>query len=734
MLYDTGTAREQTDGQLLERFANGQGEAAELAFAVLVERHGPMVLRVCRAVLDDHHDTQDAFQATFLVLVRRARGLRVRDSLGPWLHQVASRTARCARADASRRRWFERRASAVPRIHREETSDERERVIHEEIERLSERARAVVVLCDLGGQSQEQAARQLGWPLGTVKSRLFRARERLRERLRRRGFEPCALPVMSGPPLSLSAVDSVARLAARYVAARSVVPASVALLAQGVLSSMNMIYWLKFGAILTVLGAAAATAAGTMNQGDGKNAGGQPVAPNAAVQAPQAPNVVEVKLGPFRGGIIEHGTVEASRNPGVYSMIQGQTTIRSIVPEGTHVQKGQMVCELDSAILNGQLTNQVLTTKKADEAYQNAKLAREIAEIALTEYIDGIYKQEFETASREITLSKTAADKAKARLERTQIARKKLTNALAVGGGGRTAVEIMAELDIEDRIDASEQVLARATFSLKQAETKLYVLEKYTKDKTVKELKSEVEKARANELSKQATGFLEKSKEEKLTKQIANCKILAPAEGMVVYANDLSRTKGLRPQIEEGATIRERQKIFSIPDLSEFVVIAKVRESVIDRVKPGLEARVKVEGFGKEAMIGVILNVAPLHDPIMSEAPIAKFYTTRIKLRNAPAGLWLGMVADVEIIMDEVDDVISVPLTAVQQSTETSGLVAVKTPDGSFEWREVTIGLKNDKAAGIRNGLNPGDVVATDWHEVMFQKPTAKKPLPSPEK
>ena len=96
-LFNVGTIRELTDGQLLEQFATrGGGEAAELAFAALVERHGPMVLRACRGVLSDPHDTQDAFQATFLVLVKKARGLWVRDSLGPWLHQVAYRTASCA--------------------------------------------------------------------------------------------------------------------------------------------------------------------------------------------------------------------------------------------------------------------------------------------------------------------------------------------------------------------------------------------------------------------------------------------------------------------------------------------------------------------------------------------------------------------------------------------------------------------------------------------------------------
>src|SRR5262249_15369119 len=156
----------------------------------LVERHGPMVLRVCRGVLDDPHDREDAFQATFLVLLKKARALWVKDSLGPWLHQVAYRTASCARMAASCRRRHERRAAAVLKERHVDGGNELGRLLHEEIERLPERYRSPIVLCDLEGCSHEQAARHLGWPIGTVKSRQARGREQLRKRLRGRGLTP----------------------------------------------------------------------------------------------------------------------------------------------------------------------------------------------------------------------------------------------------------------------------------------------------------------------------------------------------------------------------------------------------------------------------------------------------------------------------------------------------------------------------------------------------------------
>ena len=113
------------------------------------------------------------------------------------------------------------------------------------------------------------------------------------------------------------------------------------------------------------------------------------------------------------------------------------------------------------------------------------------------------------------------------------------------------------------------------------------MLVEYTKDKTIKELESEVEKAHSDELAKQATWELEKAKEAKLEKQIANCKLNAPIDGLVVYANDPSRGFGSnQPQIEEGATVRERQKIISLPDISRMQVNTKVHESQIDKITP----------------------------------------------------------------------------------------------------------------------------------------------------
>src|SRR5262245_33865541 len=176
-----------SDADLLERFRARQEEAA---FTLLVQRHGAMVLRVCRRVLRDAHDAEDAFQATFLVLARKAASVRKQASLGSWLHGVALRVARKARLRTAVREDRERQAVGARSRSRpadDLTHSELRAALDEEIHRLPEKYRAPVVLCCLEGKTHEQVARELRWPKSSVTARLARARELLRPLLARRG-------------------------------------------------------------------------------------------------------------------------------------------------------------------------------------------------------------------------------------------------------------------------------------------------------------------------------------------------------------------------------------------------------------------------------------------------------------------------------------------------------------------------------------------------------------------
>src|SRR6266498_2094287 len=172
-----------TDGQLLESFLSGNDEAA---FEVLVRRHGPMVWGVCRRVLRDHHDAEDAFQATFLVLVRKAASVVPRELVGNWLYGVAYRTATSAKAMNARRRVKERSA-AKPEACEEAAWTDVRPLLDEELSRLPDKYRIPIVLCDLEGETRREAARQLGWPEGTLSTRLRAGRHLLAKALARRG-------------------------------------------------------------------------------------------------------------------------------------------------------------------------------------------------------------------------------------------------------------------------------------------------------------------------------------------------------------------------------------------------------------------------------------------------------------------------------------------------------------------------------------------------------------------
>ncbi len=251
------------DAELLQKFLAGRDEAA---FEALVRRHGPMVFGVCRRLLADAGDAEDAFQATFLVFVQRAGSIRKPEQVGSWLYGVAYRTARKARARAARRRGRQRSLTdfavedPVPEIIWRELRP----VFEEELNALPERFRAPIVLCYLEGRTKRQAARALGCPEGTVASRLQRAREHLRKRLAARGLAlpsavvAAALSQTAGPAavpalLIVSTVQAATSRAARQVVAGAASTGAAAL-AEGVLRSMFFAKYTIVAAILTLAG------------------------------------------------------------------------------------------------------------------------------------------------------------------------------------------------------------------------------------------------------------------------------------------------------------------------------------------------------------------------------------------------------------------------------------------------------------------------------------------------
>jgi HlyD family secretion protein len=549
-LFDVGTASGLSDRQLLDRFVNRYD--AEASFEVLVLRHGPMVLRVCQNLLDDRNDALDAFQATFLILVRRCRSMKRIESVGGWLYGVACRVAARARVESARRRTVEERVAlriveatdspgGVEAEHAEFGP-----VIQEEVRRLPEKYRTVVLLCYWESLTHEQAAGVLGCPLGTVRSRLARARNLLRNRLTRRGLAPIAGVVAAAfdrtptsasvmarnlSPVTRELVQSTIQAAARIAAGQptaQIVSGFAASLVQSVLGSMTMIKIRM--AIVGVVLASLVVSGGWFGTLNGRLAQAQP-------------KIAQKSDSPAE-------KVQSPNSHKFYSLVEGQVNIIYLVADGSTVKKGQVVCELDSAMLKDQLVNQRIATKSADANHENAKLTREVAEIAVVEYVEGIFKTQFMESEGNIKIAE--------------------------------AELVVAEdqLNAEPKQKGSELVtkraklaVLRARFALEKAQSRQKLLVDYTKGKKIKELHSAVEKARAEELSKKAILALENMKEKRLERQIASCTIVAPSDGTLVYAapnrNRVVQKRdgtlvNLPAVIEEGATVRERQILFDI--------------------------------------------------------------------------------------------------------------------------------------------------------------------------
>ncbi|MHB1557259.1 MAG: sigma-70 family RNA polymerase sigma factor [Isosphaeraceae bacterium] len=292
-LFGVGAIGRLSDAELLARFVRREdAESSEAAFAMLVDRHGPMVLGVCRRMLGDFHDAADAFQAVFLVLARKAPSVRVEDSLGRWLHGVSVRVARraraVARAERERIRAFDGFDPPAPEAASPACRDDLRAAIDEEIARLPARYRSAAVLCYLEGLTQEQAARRLRCPVGTVHSRLHRARERLRPALSRRGLAPSSMAMALVTATAKADVPSaLAGSAARLAGGAPIgtVPAAVALLARSTIRRMSMIQYLQAGAIVMTMGITATGAVGlAAGRGDDEKA----AAPAAARPGTQA--------------------------------------------------------------------------------------------------------------------------------------------------------------------------------------------------------------------------------------------------------------------------------------------------------------------------------------------------------------------------------------------------------------------------------------------------------------
>ncbi len=452
-LFSVGTTAALSDGRLLERFLSENEEAAQAAFACLVERHGPMVMRVCKGVLHDAHAAEDAFQVTFLILARKARSIRKRDSIASWLFGVARRVARKAKAQNTRRAILEtERAAQEPSAVANAQFDFHDE-IHQEVDRLPDRYRSAVVLCYFEGLTKEQAATRLAVPAETIKTRLARARERLRRRLVERGLAPEAFTAYTTDlvfvSLPRSVVEKTAFAAFQAWAGRSAgLSASATVLFEGMRKAM-LIAQLQTMAMATasvvVASALVATALPALAPLEAGPAPQQPQAPARkpapqpapAPIAPDAPNTLTLKKGGLDRTIRLTGALSAADMVGLSPRHSG--ILKEImVVVGQRVRKSETVAVVEDEDL-------VVAVERSEALLHQAKV--HVAKVQADEAVA-------RAAVQAAKAGHTATLSANQRLEASvQFRTKQVDRVLQLHRAGQVQVSDLDEA--QDRLDSA---------------------------------------------------------------------------------------------------------------------------------------------------------------------------------------------------------------------------------------------------------------------------------------
>lgn len=392
--------------------------------------------------------------------------------------------------------------------------------------------------------------------------------------------------------------------------------------------------------------------------------------------------------------VTEDGNVESASNIDVKCEVAGGGTILWIIEDGSTVKKGDELIRLDTSLIEDELNTQRIAYEKALATKIKAEEDYAAADISVKEYRDGMFKQELQTLESQITVSLENLRSAQNMLEHTErMARKGFATAL--------------------QLEADQFAVQRAQLDLDAAKTAKHVLIEYTGPKTLKGLEALRDASKAMVRSEEAATNLEESKLKRLEAQLKNCLITAPQAGMVIYANDSGRRSN-EVTIEEGAVVREGQTIIRLPDLSRMQVKVTVHESKVDQLQPGMPALITIQG---KRYPGQVVSVANQPEPTSWFSSNIKEYATIVAIDGESSGLRPGLTAAVEILVADLKDVLTVPVSCVVEQRG-KFYAWVRTPAGP-ERRPLVLGMTNDKQIEVQDGLKEGDLVLLNPRAVV---------------
>lgn len=466
----------------------------------------------------------------------------------------------------------------------------------------------------------------------------------------------------------------------------------------------------------------------------------------------------EVKRSDLPIVVTERGNLESQVETTITCQVENigdrsstGTQIIYIVPNGSAVQAEQLLVEFDSATIRDRLDQQTLAFQKATSArsqaiakYDNqvlqnqtalaeAKLKKELAEIELQMYKDerdGTAKLAKEEIDRKVDEAKNAANEARATLELAEVERDGMKELFKLGYRGKSDLEQsrLKYLQAEDKLASSLNQIKTFRGNRRKLDRFERLMEEKrlqgavdTAERGIKQVINDnaslLEQALAAKNEAINTEKKEQERLERMQEQLVNCKIYAPHAGMVVY----KRERRGNTEIMEGAMVRERQDILTLPDLTKMKVKTQVHEAVLDQVRPGLPASVKVDAFPDRMYRGVVESVAvvPSSNGSWFSSGSVKTYETEVRLIDEVESLKPGMTAVVNMHVEKIEDVLAIPVQAIiQAGGETWCYTAA---ENGVERREIEIGRSNDKFVHVVNGLSEGEMVVLNSMDIYDQ-------------
>jgi multidrug efflux pump subunit AcrA (membrane-fusion protein) len=382
--------------------------------------------------------------------------------------------------------------------------------------------------------------------------------------------------------------------------------------------------------------------------------------------------------------VVEQGTLESSNNREIKCKVKGGSTVLSVVESGAIVQPGDVLVRLDTSTIEDNINLQKIACETALANKTTAESEVGIARIGVTEYLDGTFRSEQATKQKDLVI---AESNLKSAMNMRDFARRMFRKGFT------------SDLDLESKEDA----VKHAELEVQVKQTDLEVLEKYTRAKMVEELQNKLKAAEGRLAACTAAVNLEQARLDRVEQQLKNCVICAEVGGMVIHPT-LAEWRD-EPEIEEGATVREDQVLLIMPDLKQMQVKVGIHESKVERVKPGMPARIR---FLDRSIDGEVLSIATVTKPTGWWTGNLVKYDTIVKL-PPQEGLKPGMSVAVEIFLARHRDVLTIPVAAVLED-EGEFWCWVAT-DGRPARHKLTLGDTNDQFVVVEAGVEEGDQV-----------------------